>query len=276
MEHTNFHPKYKRNGVKVIRLLDEEPLCSCDGLILVHVHDGIDVDGARSGESFILWNPANGSHRRTSCPYELPITSLYGLCYDSAADDYRVFIVSHDKVTSVAVYSLRNNSWDIFVDNRYGLYVSVYRAVVNGAVHWVMFSMESGLWVIVYFDLVEGQFKEVPPPSSWKEDDVMNLVVLGGFLRVYCEIREKQIEVYAMKEYGKKESWARLFVIPSPSESKCSWVHTVPSSAYVKLLCLTKKGQVLISMGTRGRRYSFTVSRGLDADSICGESSSPE
>ncbi|KAF7123159.1 hypothetical protein RHSIM_Rhsim12G0071000 [Rhododendron simsii] len=111
-----------------------------------------------------------------SCPYELPFTSLYGLCYDCAADD---------EVTSVAVYGLRNNSWDIFAGNRYGLYVSVHRAVVNGAVHWVMFSTESGSWVIVYFDLVEGKFKEVPPPSSWKEDDVMNLVVLGGIpLRV--------------------------------------------------------------------------------------------
>lgn len=156
-----------------------QPLCSSDGLILVHVR--IEFDGTRSGKSFILWNPSNRSHRRISCPYELPfLTSLYGLCYDSTADDYRVFIVSHEKVTSVAVYGLRNNSWDIFVDNRYRHYVSEHwAAVVNGAVYWVMFSMESGLWVIVYFDLVEGKFKEVPPPSSWKEDDVMNLVVLG-------------------------------------------------------------------------------------------------
>ncbi|KAE9450673.1 hypothetical protein C3L33_17424, partial [Rhododendron williamsianum] len=132
------------------------------------------------------------------------------------------------------------------MDNRYYLYASEHQAIVNGAVHWVMCSREFDSWVIVYFDLVEEKFKEVPPPSLWNDDDdEMNLVVLRGFLCVYCDIGVRQIEVYAMKEYGKKESWARLFVIPWAIERR------VPCSTYLKPLCLTKKGQVLVSVGKR-------------------------
>ncbi|KAH7832916.1 hypothetical protein Vadar_001304 [Vaccinium darrowii] len=109
-----------------------------------------------------------------------------------------------------------------------------------------MSSRESESRVIVYFDLVEGKFKEVPPPSSWNGDGKMNLVVLGGFLCMYGDIVAKQIEVYAMKEYGKKESWTRLFAIP------CAIERGVPSSTYVTPLCLTKKGQVLVSVKGMG------------------------
>lgn len=63
----------------------------------------------------------------------------------------------------------------------------------------------------------------------------MNLVVLGEHLCVYCDIDVEQIGVYAMEEYGKKDSWARLFVRP-----------TLPISTCVKPSCLTKKGQVSI------------------------------
>jgi len=140
----------------------------------------------------------------------------------------------------VAVYSLRNNSWNRFTDNCYSFRVSDYQAVVNGAVHWVMYSTESSLPVIVYFDLAEGKFKEVPPPCSWNEYGEIKLVVLGGFLCAYCDGRVKQIEVYVMKEYAKKESWTRLFVMP------CAIIGRRDSFIHVKLLCLTKKGQVLI------------------------------
>ncbi|KAH7833031.1 hypothetical protein Vadar_002501 [Vaccinium darrowii] len=74
----------------------------------------------------------------------------------------------------------------------------------------------------------------------------MNLVVLGEHLCVYGDIGIKQIEVYAMKEYGKKESWTRLFVIP------CGILKSIHSSTDVKPLCLTKNGQVLMSVGKRG------------------------
>lgn len=224
-------------------------LCSCDGLILSSVHERV-VDGPKPGKSFALWNPSNRSHRRISCPYMLPSNSLYahGLCYDSTADDYRVFIAFRGKnKTLVAVYSLRNNSWNRFTDNCYSFRVSDYQAVVNGAVHWVMYSTKSSLPVIVYFDLAEGKFKEVPPPPCfWNEFDEIKLVVLGGFLCVYCDGCVKQTEVYVMKEYAKKESWTRLFVMP------CAIIGRRDSFIHVKLLCLTKKGQVLISTGERG------------------------
>ncbi|KAG5531261.1 hypothetical protein RHGRI_026016 [Rhododendron griersonianum] len=216
-------------------------MCSCDGLILLSVDERC-FSGTKSGKSFVLWNPSNRSHKRISCPYQLPFVSQNGICYDSTDDDYKVFILSTKKYEScVVIYSLRNDSWNMFIDSRYDTHVVGRQAVVNRAVHWVMYSNELESGVIVYFDLVEEKFKEVPPPSSWKLK-AMKLIELGGHLCVYCDIGVKKIEVYAIKEYGKKESWARLFVIPCAIERKI----------LVEPLCLTKKGQVLISVGENG------------------------
>ncbi|KAF7113480.1 hypothetical protein RHSIM_RhsimUnG0121900 [Rhododendron simsii] len=216
-------------------------MCSCDSLILLRVYKRC-AFGTTSCKSFVLWSPSIRSYKRIKCPYELPYYANSGVCYDSTADDYRVLFVSQGNETSVVTYSLRNNSWNMVIDSRYYLYVSEHQAVVNGAVHWVMCSRELDTRVIVYFDLVEEKFKGVPPPSLWKKDDDMNLVVLGGFLCAYCDIGAKQqIEVYAMKEYGKKESWTRLFIIPR-----------VIDDTHLKPLCLTNKGQVLLSLWKMG------------------------
>ncbi|KAH7834590.1 hypothetical protein Vadar_017678 [Vaccinium darrowii] len=238
-------------------------MCTCDGLILVSVRDRLHF-GTTSRKPFVLWNPSIRSYKRISCPYELPFSSLYGLCYDSTVAEYRVFIVSQENETSVVVYHLRNDSWNIFIDNRYILSSSrinswnifidnhyvlsslKHHAVMNGTVHWVMRPYNSVSSVIVYFDLVEEKFIEVPPPSSWNKDDEMNLVVLREHLCVYGDIGVKQIEVCPMKEYGKKESWTRLFVI------RCGILKRIHSSTDVKPLCLTKNGQVLMSLGKRG------------------------
>lgn len=108
--------------------------------------------------------------KRISCPYELPYISLCGLCYHSTADDYMVFILSQENETSVVSYSFRNDSWNKIIHNRYCCCVSEHQAaVVNGFVHWVMYSRELRSCVIVYFDLVEGKFKEVTPQALWKK-----------------------------------------------------------------------------------------------------------
>jgi hypothetical protein len=69
-----------------------------------------------------------------------------------------------------------------------------------------------------------------------------------------------------MKEYAKKESWTRLFVMP------CAIIGRRDSSIHVKLLCLTKKGQVLISTEERGIGiYDPKDGTFLQYDSILGQ-----
>lgn len=245
-------------------------MCSCDGLILLWAHYPLSF--GPSCKSFVLWNPSIAWYKSIKCPYELPLHGIYGLSYDSTADDYRVLVASQQgNEISVVIYSFRNDSWNIFNDNRYryGILSSENQAVVNGVVHFVIDSTE---WselrssAIVYFDLVEGKFKEVPLPSFWRKDDIMNLVALGGFLCVYCDIGVQQLKIYAMKEYGKEESWTRLFVMPWAIEQ---WV---PFPTYVKPLFLTRKGQVVVSVGHKGiDLYDPKARTFLWCERVCGE-----
>ncbi|XP_058182240.1 F-box/kelch-repeat protein At3g23880-like [Rhododendron vialii] len=248
------------------------PVCSCDGLILLWAHDRLSF--GTSCKSFVLWNPSIAWYKRIKCPYELPFRGIYGHSYDSTADDYRVLVASQQgNEISVVIYSFRNDSWNIFNDNRYGILSLENQVVVNGVVHFVIYERELRelrSCAIVYFDFVEGQFKEVPLPSFWSKDDNMNLVALGGFLCVYCDIGVELLKIFAMKEYGKKESWTRLFVMPWAIEQ---WV---PFPTYVKPLFLTRKGQVVISVGHTGiGLYDPKARTFLWCDRDCGEMAIP-
>ena len=75
---------------------------------------------------------------------------------------------------------------------------------LNGNLHWVMNSNELRSWVIVHFDFSKEKFMELPWPSFGDERIETYLVVLRGYL---CSCRfgdQKQVEIWAMKEYGKK------------------------------------------------------------------------
>ncbi|XP_059630090.1 F-box protein At3g07870-like [Cornus florida] len=114
--------------------------------------------------------------------------------------------------------------------------------LVNGALHWIMTSKKCE-WssVIVYFDLMEEKFKEVPKPDCGSKFGKLDLVDLRGWLCVYGWRDQRVMEVWAMKEYGKKESWIKLITIPIQIESNFFWS--------LKPLCLMKNGEVLVETG---------------------------
>lgn len=99
--------------------------------------------------------------------------------------------------------------------------------------------------MIVYFDATEEEFKEVLNPNyeSMNDlvvDDLAGLAVLGGLLCVVMSKRESPTDVWVMKEYGVKESWTKLFVIPDEL-----------GDLYLpdfELLCYTKDGEVVMAL----------------------------
>ncbi|KAI8003490.1 F-box protein CPR1 [Camellia lanceoleosa] len=116
-----------------------------------------------------------------------------------------------------------------------------------------MASKELCSWVIVYFDLVEDKLKEVPRLSFGDEDDkkinlvgfgdgdkMIDLVVLRECLCVYRCVDREKVEIWEMKEYGKKESWTKLIVIPYLIDLQC-----------LKPLFFTNNGEVLIEVDNR-------------------------
>ncbi|KAK2995763.1 hypothetical protein RJ640_012225 [Escallonia rubra] len=70
---------------------------------------------------------------------------------------------------------------------------------------------EDSACVIVAFDVDLEKFRLVSQPEfSDKNVLDMNLVVLGGCLCAIVAYKERRVEIWVMKEYGIKESWANL------------------------------------------------------------------
>ncbi|XP_059630096.1 F-box/kelch-repeat protein At3g23880-like [Cornus florida] len=69
--------------------------------------------------------------------------------------------------------------------------------------------------VIVYFDTVDHKFREMPPPNCINEGDMFDLTVLKGCLSLYFStIDRNYFEVWTMEQYGERNSWTKLIVIP--------------------------------------------------------------
>ncbi|KAI8561468.1 hypothetical protein RHMOL_Rhmol04G0342100 [Rhododendron molle] len=67
------------------------------------------------------------------------------------------------------------------------------------------------------------------------------MIVLGGWLCVVDHFRESHSDVWVMKEYGVKESWTKLFVVPNVAGGEF-FFHCF------ELLCFTKGGEVIMKL----------------------------
>ncbi|KAI8002346.1 F-box protein CPR1 [Camellia lanceoleosa] len=230
-----------------------KPLCSCDGLILLSVSHKPFPFTRNPGKSFVLWNPSIRAYKEIWPPFEFNDFGIRGICYDPNIDDYRVIILWQYFQTLVLIYDSKSNSWNTISEPCYSILVRQSGVLVNGVLYWVMASKELCSWVIVYFDLVEDKLKEVPRLSFGDEDDkkidlvgfgdgdkMIDLVVLRECLCVYRCVDREKVEIWEMKEYGKKESWTKLIVIPYLIDLQC-----------LKPLFFTNNGEVLIEVDNR-------------------------
>ncbi|KAJ4836155.1 hypothetical protein Tsubulata_043601 [Turnera subulata] len=164
-------------------------------------------------ETFV-WNPFTGLCRK------LPNRNYYyayGFGYDSASDDYKVFLAGADG--EVEIFSLKTGSLKK-VKNPDGEYLrdilTLTRAMglfLNGALHWAW-----GIAIIIAFDLDKEKFYRVPnPPNeiSPDHDGYYSVGVVGEYLCMCATIRQKYI-VWVMKEYCDKASWVP-FISYTPS-----------------------------------------------------------
>lgn len=82
---------------------------------------------------------------------------------------------------------------------------------------------------------------EVPKPNYEGEDNPFELGVLGGWLCVVDHLKSRS-DIWVMKEYGVKESWTKLFVVPNvPGEF---FFHSF------ELLCYTKDGELVMVLNS--------------------------
>lgn len=137
--------------------------------------------------------------------------------YDSSTDDYKVLLLSsfyenRCSIMTVAVYSLKTNTWRRSEDFQYRSLVGNSGGVfLNGCLHYLCRN-GNGSKRIIAFDLLGEIFKEVPLPTSLGRCesghyDYCGVVVLGGSL---CLVGGRGNKVYMMKEYGVRESWTKF------------------------------------------------------------------
>ncbi|KAK7257006.1 hypothetical protein RIF29_30665 [Crotalaria pallida] len=219
---------------------------SCRGFILL-----------RLSSCFCLWNPSTGNHKLI---YRSPImasngkgndfTFFYGFGYDVATDDYLVVLASYHRATeffkaNFELFSLRANTWnklectDLYYDN--ATYTPKTGILLNGIIHWLAYTLDVEVDVILAFNLTERSFSKVPLPAHFRDLEFCDLCILGG--RLGLSVRDNETtDIWVMEEYKVQSSWTQLIVVSMDNIStRC-----------FSPICSTKSGDIVgLHGGTR-------------------------
>lgn len=184
---------------------------SCHGLVSLAVYDG-----------FLVYNPTTRESRK------LPASDLvaeyeffHGFGYNSATDDYKIvhgaFFTANDESEEcvLEIFSLRYGSWrrvpseDVPRVDGVGIFL-------DGAVHWIVNHRRGNRieQAIIPFGLATETFEEATPIPKVEGVLFEGVGIHGGCLLIY-DVTSTSFEAWIMNEYGKGESWTRLFNIPT-------------------------------------------------------------
>ncbi|TMW90078.1 hypothetical protein EJD97_016224 [Solanum chilense] len=223
---------------------------SANGLICL-------TDGAYE---LILWNPTISKYKKlpASRP-RLKNTNIftYGFGFDECHDDYKVVgIFGRYKNglledTQVNIYSLSSDSWRSKDDFPGGLQLLQSGTFVNGKLYWATISglnLNNGMGTrgIISVDMADENWEKVEQPSCVGEDFGLRLGVLGNYLSILCN-SHSHVNLWVMKKYGVKESWAKMYTIKRPIPGK--YVVTTP-------FCMSNKGEILVVFGSTSAIYN--------------------
>ncbi|PRQ60386.1 putative F-box domain-containing protein [Rosa chinensis] len=254
---------------------------SCNGLVvLANFHPYVRVSRFQpcsdDYNSLVMWNPSTGFFRNIPCPnFQIGMIKLteeengigvyYGFGQVSASDDYKLVVIPNlGAFMEVQVFSVRANCWKVVK----APYLSPYRpwseelgTYSNGAIHWVS-NREPGIFEppVYAFDLANEEFREMPLPVLSRNEDGVEMtqirtqVLLGGclcvmFQDVMPQDANKYTEFWVMKEYGRPESWVKLFGfnlhdLPDVFDSFCSRLFWNP-------IFIAEDGTVVIKLRTQ-------------------------
>lgn len=222
------------SNLDLVKIDFEEDYCrrvklvgSCNGLLLVYV----------PSNGLFLCNPSTREYKKIEFSTHPPCI-IGGLGYDSTNKAYKAVITGNYtkdgsgsigdnwacefSTTYVIIYNLKSDSWSKIDDFPYTFFHCEIPSMVNEAPHWVVrrgHDYHPITYVIIYLDLVNEKFKEVPLPDCLLKDNSkrFELGVLRGCLCISykCDI-DSYFEIWSMREYGVKESWTKLFVLTQP------------------------------------------------------------
>ncbi|PON34523.1 F-box domain containing protein, partial [Parasponia andersonii] len=277
---------------------------------------GIDVGGSCNGllalvntkGDMAFWNPSTRRYRglpisSLECPsgFGLYKLKMIGFGYDPINDDHKLLrMVNFSSVESdeyffqshAGVYSLRAKTWKRIKDFPC-LLIPHHVCGVSfcNALHWVA-TRKSGTCEfsdsVFAYDLVTEDCRELSLPDYTKNCGIctMKVVELGDWLCVVGNFKREDekavlVEIWAMKEYGVKESWTKLFSVVPSNHVTGPFGYLIPL-AYFKgsdddKVLLNVDGEKFLLYDMKGRRIqSVTIlgcPRSFDHTSVsCVES----
>ncbi|KAG8385828.1 hypothetical protein BUALT_Bualt03G0085800 [Buddleja alternifolia] len=243
--------------------------CSCDGLVLI----------VFKFNNIVLWNPATRKlNKLPATPLECQISvkancvdERYALGYDSKHDDYKVVRVIQASTrvdggclsSETKIYSLRSNSWKQVEDfpymlpscKRWGVYL-------NDALHTVVKDSQCSE-VIMAFNVAKEEHYEVPKPRVNR--GLSSVEVMGGCLTAIVPGKRNSSEIWAMKEYGVKKSWAKLLCFEPPLRDPCLNLCPLAYSKSGDEVLLNYEGMCLNWYNLKKKTVSFACVPGLTA-----------
>nr|ABR18782.1 class S F-box protein [Nicotiana alata] len=188
----------------------------------------------------ILFNPTTRIYRLIPpCPFGTPpgfrrSISGIGFGFDSIANDYKFVRISEvykdpcEKDMKVEVFDMCTDTWRELHGQQLPMafWTPCSEIIYNCAFHW--FATADDV-VILCFDMCAEKFynMETPGTCHWFDGKCYGLVILYKSLTLICypdpmstDPTEDLMDIWIMKEYGKKESWIKKCSIgPLPIES---------------------------------------------------------
>jgi len=189
---------------------------SCDGIICFTMFNNRVVSPP------ILWNPSIRAFKILP-PLDNKSPSAYSFGYDHCIDKYKIVAVSlvedENQVNvgnrkEVSVHTLGTDTWRRIPDFPYcSRFFCWYGIFVSGTINWLPIVDVSSSRFLVSLDLEKESFQKLSLPDFEKDPSKTTLGVLRDCLCIFARV-DMLLDVWAMKEYGNKESWTRLYRVP--------------------------------------------------------------
>ncbi|KAL7081115.1 hypothetical protein ACP275_14G019300 [Erythranthe tilingii] len=237
---------------------------SCNGLLLVTA--GVNLP--------YLWNPTTKKSKKIDLPlgfYEEEVqlgpnnqgnifgsprryNYAYGFGYDESNDDYKIVCnkaspwnrnPNLSRMNHTLMYSSKTNSWKKIENFPKSLCVCGSGKFVAGRLHWLC-RMDG--FEIICLNLTEEKYKIVGVPQSFTNNakfKVVNLEELGGYLSLTYISDRADVDVWVMTEYGKRESWSKVWTLSNFVSAPADRVNGRPMP-----LLWRKNGDIAVAFGS--------------------------
>lgn len=221
-------------------------LGSCNGIVCIALDE----------EHLFLWNPSISKHKILPHLHKRPGFCCYlkdGFGYEEITDDYKVVVIFYCIVDNgpykVQIFSLKTNEWKRIEDFKYGIPLDQSAKYTRGKLHWLVDC--DGCLDVVTLDLASERYGKLGTPHNAVngsctnleyDDPCLTLGLFSGNLCLLFDDHETKMDLWVMKEYGNKDSWARAFTLPH--------LGTPGFYPHMLRLWLLNNGEILFSYGS--------------------------